>query len=582
MDERESRVEARLRDIDEALRDLARRVARLEGAPHPSENPAPARHLTAAHDTPRPPVAAIAAVATAATPDYVNLLSLVGRTCVVLGGAYLLRALTESGRLPAPHGVTLGLVYAVAWFGAADHAGMRRPVSGLFHGVAGVLIGLPLLWEASTRFHLLFPWSSALALAALTSLALGVAWHRHLQSLAGVAAIGAVGTALVLAVATAHLVPYVFLLALLGVAIWWMSDACHWPWLRWPAALAADLMVVALALRAVAEPPLDSPAVALFAGLLLVALFLATVAVRALVSGRPVRPFDSVQTLLVLVCGLGAAFACAPLVGAHVPAWIAAGLVAAAVAAYGTAARLARRAETGRNFYYYATLGLVLVMTGLGTLVAGAARDLAFTALALGAAWWGTRALHPALGAHSAALTVAAAKTSGLLGSAVLLWLSPLDHWPAFPPTGWVVLGAAIAGVLIPRHAPVRALEIVASMSRLMLALVLVVGFGSLLLLVLGPWVSGTPPDAGWLASLKTVILAGAAVALALIARLPDGGELGWLAYPVLLVGGVKLVAEDFRLSQPSTLFVALAAYGAALILTARIARQRHPGQPTH
>jgi hypothetical protein len=43
----------------------------------------------------------------------------------------------------------------------------------------------------------------------------------------------------------------------------------------------------------------------------------------------------------------------------------------------------------------------------------------------------------------------------------------------------------------------------------------------------------------------------------------------------VLLVGAVKLIAEDFPHSRPATLFIALAFYGGALIAAPRIARTR-------
>ena len=53
-----------------------------------------------------------------ARPDAIVWLTLAGRTLMVLGGAYLLRAITESGRLSASAGVLIGLGYALAWLGA--------------------------------------------------------------------------------------------------------------------------------------------------------------------------------------------------------------------------------------------------------------------------------------------------------------------------------------------------------------------------------------------------------------------------------------------------------------------------------
>jgi len=98
---------------------------------------------------------------------------------------------------------------------------------------------------------------------------------------------------------------------------------------------------------------------------------------------------------------------------------------------------------------------------------------------------------------------------------------------------------------------------------------------GSLVVLQAGPLIAGTPPDPGRLASLETMLLSAAAVALALVARLPLGGELGWLAYPALFAGGFKIFVEDLRVSTASMLFVSLALYGTALILTSRIRRGR-------
>jgi hypothetical protein len=48
----------------------------------------------------------------------------------------------------------------------------------------------------------------------------------------------------------------------------------------------------------------------------------------------------------------------------------------------------------------------------------------------------------------------------------------------------------------------------------------------------------------------------------------------------VLVAGGLKLLAEDLRHSRASTLFVALALYGGALIVAPRLARAVRPLDP--
>lgn len=161
MSDRLSRIEARLGGIDQALADVHRRIGALEALElRPSEALRPGIPPTTSE--------AISPLLSAGRPDVSSLVSLVGRTFVVLGGAYLLRALTESGRLPGRSGIVLGFAYAVVWFGAADRTSVTRPLSGLFHGLAAVVISLPLLWEASAHFGLLSPAASAATLALIT------------------------------------------------------------------------------------------------------------------------------------------------------------------------------------------------------------------------------------------------------------------------------------------------------------------------------------------------------------------------------------------------------------------------------
>jgi uncharacterized membrane protein len=52
---------------------------------------------------------------------------LIGRTLLVLGGAYLLRALTDSALLPPVGGAAAGLVYAAWWLVQADRNAAAGP-----------------------------------------------------------------------------------------------------------------------------------------------------------------------------------------------------------------------------------------------------------------------------------------------------------------------------------------------------------------------------------------------------------------------------------------------------------------------
>jgi hypothetical protein len=577
------RIEARMEEMAGAIATLSARIASLAARIEALEDARGRRPEAASGEARAAPLddQTTEALFPVAGLDLVGLLTPLGRTCLVLGGAYLLRALTEAGRIPVAGGIALGLAYALVWFLAADSTAVRRPLSGLFHGFTAVIIGLPILWEASQRFEVLRPDGSAAALALFLLAAFAVARHRRLQSLAAVASLGVIGTALGLAITSGVLWPYALLLIGTTIAASWLGDACRWPWLCWPPALAAVVAVAPLAPRAALQPPPDPPAAALFTALLLCATPLGLAAARV-ARGGVVRLFDAAWALLALGAGLGAAMAIAARTGTGAPAMIAAGALLTGILAYGAAFLLLRvRPSEERNIYYFAVLGLLLLLVAIAGLAAGVARDLSFTLLAVACAWLGARAVHPVFAAHSAVYALAAAFTSGLVACSLAIWFATPKAWPAFPPTGWIVLVAALPGGLIARRAASRALEIAASLSRLVLACVLVATLGSLIVLLVGPLLAGTPPDPGRLASLKTIVLASAAVGLALVARLPFGGELGWLATPALIAGGLKFVLEDFRVSNASMLFVALAVYGTALILTARIRTARRVPEAT-
>ena len=71
--------------------------------------------------------------------------ALVGRTLLVLAGAYVARALTDGRVVPAGVGVALGLAYAVFWQLRADReARAGRRESAVFHALASSLIAFPL------------------------------------------------------------------------------------------------------------------------------------------------------------------------------------------------------------------------------------------------------------------------------------------------------------------------------------------------------------------------------------------------------------------------------------------------------
>src|SRR5580765_3243628 len=197
MDDRFSRIEASIRDLDRRLQALER-GDRFAGA--------------AALEEPDEPVAPLVRRETAT-----EAITLTGRTLVALGGAYLLRALSDSHVLPLAAGVALAFAYAALWLAAADRDGGRaRRTSASFHALVTGLVAFPLVWEATARFAILDTLSSATALTATTVGMIAVAVHRRIQTIAWLALSLALPTTIALIASTGAPLPYTICLVVFG------------------------------------------------------------------------------------------------------------------------------------------------------------------------------------------------------------------------------------------------------------------------------------------------------------------------------------------------------------------------------
>jgi hypothetical protein len=70
-------------------------------------------------------------------------------------------------------------------------------------------------------------------------------------------------------------------------------------------------------------------------------------------------------------------------------------------------------------------------------------------------------------------------------------------------------------------------------------------------------------------------VLAAGAVLAAWLGRREAGREVGWLAWPLVAVLGLKLLLEDLPRGRPATLILSFAFTGAALILVPRLRSAR-------
>lgn len=577
MTDRLAELEGKVAELAAGLRGLEERLAAVEHAPARAPAARAAGPRSSGLD---------AAPSLGGVPSPAATVTFVGRTLLVLAGGFVLRALTDAGTVAAPLGVALGLAYAGTWIVLADLAGRSGAKwSAAFHGASATMLGFPLVFEATFRLRLVSPSTAAVVLAGLTGVALVVAARRRLQGLAWLVSLAGTATAVSLALAPLEgraLLPTLFVV-LLGVATLWLGYVLDWYALRWPIALAADLLVAIMALRAVSTTTAEGPGPAAIAEAALLLLYLGSIAARTIYLERRVIAFEIVQTAIALAVGLGGAGFVASRSGGGATAFGIVSIVAGAAAYYVAFELVERRQKSPANFTFYTTTALVLLLAGSALVLPETVLGIAWGVLGVAFAGFARQRSRKTLAVHAAAYAVMAAVASGALGHAVESGLASPDEAWAAATVGEII--AVVAGGLtawLCAHGPVRRSWFERAPQLVLLAAV-ACGASGLAEGWLVPFFAGTPPgaNAGTVATIRTAVWVVGVLWLTALARRDAWLEAGWLRYPALAAIGLKILLEDLQRSRPATLFLAFALYGAALILVARARRPREGSAPT-
>jgi hypothetical protein len=576
VDDRIARLESTVEQLRSAVDSLQRRIAVLEapGAPLPD---GPADAVATGRPQARPTLFQ-GGLSDRNPYDPIVVLTLVGRLFLVLAGGFFLRAMTEAGLLRPAVGVAMAFAYALIWLFMCDRAGRRKQVSNaVFHALAAAMVAFPLLVEATTRFEVLGGAGAALAITLLSAAFVFVAWRQRLQAIGWVTVLAALPTSLVLMAKTGMFAPFALYLIALGVASLWLAYSRGWIALSWPGALGADLAVLGVTLRALSPQHQDLAGAALLLQWLLLGAYVASIAVNTLVRHRRVTVLEVVQTVVALLISFGGTLLMTRATGS-LPAAIGVASLVFGLACYGVAyAFVETREGLERNAYFYTTLALVLVLAGCALVLHEPWLGLAFAVLGvLAAARW-NRVGRLNMLLHAATYVVAAAIASGALGyGAWALAAAPEGPWPLPRVTTVLVLAATALTIVLAAARPRPEGGVPADGARVVMLLVLLWVASASVIGLLAPLIAGLPDrsvNLGALATLRTCVLAVAALLIAWVARHARFREWAWLVYPLLVVVGLKMVVQDFQHSRPSTLFIALALFGAALIIAPRLRR---------
>ncbi len=558
------------------IEELIRQIQALEARVHTLERKLGVEAVsTATPEGASPPEEAAPFVETA------RIAPLLGKALLALAGAYLLRALTENQVLPVAVGLALGIVYAGVWLVLAAHAAADDKTTSTVRGLTSVLIVVPLLWEAHMRFHALSPWVTASVLVLFSVFGLAVAWRRNLSTIAWITTMAGLVTASALLVATEDLLPFTW--ALLGMAVAVEISACleHWLKERWIGAVAADLAVLLLAIIVTREGGMPESYVPISRGaamavqVSLLAIYLASTFVRTLWRGFTITSFEIVQCVAAFLISTWGAIRVAE---GHPVAVMAVGLLTALGGAicYGVSfAFLEPHHRTDRNFYTYASFGLLLALVGSRLLLSGTPLVLLWSVLGVVSVGIGREAGRMMLKWHGATYLGLAMLASGFAGEVFHRFLGEAHSNAGYPgAAAWINVTAAVAAyALVLRGSSLdrnlwnhKALAAVLAMTAGWSVAGMLAG-----LMMPHCAVAAGKAQTDFCPTVLTAILTLSAIGLAWATTRWRHRELAWTAYLFMAVATYKLLAQDFRQGETLVIVLSLALYGGALVLLPRL-----------
>ncbi|MGA8492294.1 MAG: hypothetical protein WB711_17845 [Terriglobales bacterium] len=559
-------IASNVEQLRERVRELERRVGILEGQP---ANLTPARTESGRVARPQscPPQLGRDVSATN-IPG--GVLPVFGKAVLGLAGAYLLRALAESGTVAKLPLLIIAIVYAGLWLVWAVRTHSTNGFASVTYAITAVLILSPLLWESTVRFQVLSPVFTTTVLVGFVVLALAIAWRQNLQTIPWVAELAAAVTALALIIATRDLVP--FTAGLLGAALATEVVVCLGRRLsvRVIPALMADFaiwLLLYVMTSAEGAPPEYHPTSGTTIAMLclaMLAIYGCSIGIRSFGLRHRLTTFEIVQAVVVFLLATFGTLRTKPGSASALGIFF---LLIAAVCYWGALSRFSA-AEQDRNRRVCATYAAALVLAGTFLLLSTSFQAPFLCLAALTAAFLYMRTGKLSLGMHVSLYLAVAAIFSGLLNLAgralagtvpssldagtwvvavsaglcyAIGWRTSTDQWK--PRLLWIVPCMLVVGVAAA------------------LAVMVSVRLGS---------ASGAL-NASRLSVVRTVVICLFALILGFGGSQLKHVDLLWVAYVAVAFGTLKLLFEDLRFGNAASLMASLLFYGLILILIPRL-----------
>jgi hypothetical protein len=557
-------------ELPEVLTRLTARLEALETRVALLEHPSGAPVLPA----PAPPLELPpASIYPSSIPQSGATFAILGRAMLGMAGAYLLRAVAESGSFPKLAAVALAIAYALAWLIWAARVPIGEWFAATIYSGTSALILAPMLWELTLRFKVLSPTIAAALLAGFICTAHALAWKRNLISIVWVANLAAAIAAIALLITTHDIEP--FLAALLLMAFLSEAAACRNRWLsvRPIVAFAVDfaawtlLYIYANSDRSLIDYANLTTTALLAPAIVLFLIYGISVALRTILIGREITLFETAQAIIAFLLAAYAVLHFAPALGVPLFGTF---CLALSIALYATV--FVFHGITGpRNVRVYATWSLALFLLGsfvcLPPLWLASSLGIAAILATLGS----INLSRLGLAFHGLIYLCAAAFASGLLQ------YSAHAVAGAFPPPPEPIAWALAAATIL-CYAIGGKIESARWKSQFFhtLSAALAVGSVATVLVSALVWLTTTviTPGAPHVAVIRTLTACALALAIAWLGPRWNRIELVWLAYTALAAVAAKLLFEDLRQGRAEFIAASIFLYAVTLILVPRLARR--------
>jgi len=548
--------------ISERLEHLESRVSALEHSPK----------IINSRPGAIAPASATPAVEESALAQDGGAFPVVGKAMLGIAGAYLLRAVAESGALPQWVIVALALAYAGMWLLWAARVSANSPFASAAYAVTSGLILSPMLWELTMRFKVLPAWATAGVLIAFVAGASALAWKRNLAPVLWIANITAAFTALALLIATHDLEPFISALLIMAVISEFAADRKRWLGLRFLVAPAADLAVwIPIYIYSLPQSsrldyaPVQS-ALLLALPCVLLLIYGASVTLRTTWLRQRITIFEIVQTVIVFLLAVFSLLELGPAVRASLGIFC----LLLSAAGYVSAFVLFDRLPEQRNYYVYSTWSALLLLAGSFLCLPPLQVAALLSVAAILATVVGVRRDRLTPEFHGLLYLAAAAFASGLLEYAVRALAGTFPSAPGL--MVWLVAASVLLCYAVGGRFPGERWN--QRLLRLLSAILAVSAAATLLVSAL-VWLAavGMTPGASHIAVIRTLITCALALTLAYGGSRWQHIELVWTAYGTLAFVSAKLLFEDLPHGHSGSIAISIFLYAVALIIVPRMAR---------